>query len=185
MRILEKGRVAALYAGAEGASWVGQDCCFVADREHLPILVNGRRFLLEFVLPRHLMEPGTEPKAFKLGTNKRFLPRRDYREIFIYLLGEGNLMRLTMTDDSLFDLKSDAPLFISTIRAAVCQYVSHNPATKQFLFRADGAYGKLITQTLKTEGDNEAQKQHYRIRPIEQLQGPYFGFELDVLSLTN
>ncbi|WP_104398502.1 hypothetical protein [Vibrio penaeicida] len=182
MKVLEKGRVSALFNGAEGNTWVGRPCYFSVGREHLPLLVNGRRMLLEFKLPKHILDPEAEPKAFKLGINERFLPRRDYREINLYRLTDNNYLEMTVSDTNLFDLKEDSALFIKSLRAAICKYASDNPSTKQFLFRAEGEYSKFIVNTLVEYNDELSEA--YRITPIKELNGPYYGFDLDILSLT-
>ncbi|WP_118984838.1 hypothetical protein [Photorhabdus sp. CRCIA-P01] len=185
MNILEKGKVTALYSGyseTEGSSWVGNLCCFSVDREHLPIVVNGRRFLIEFIIPDHLLDKTVKPRVFDLDINKQFLLRRDHREINIYLLGEGNFMDRTVTDKKLFELNEDSSLFLKTLRYALGKYVSINPSTTQFIFFAQGKYSEFIMNALKVF--EEELSECYRIRIISELQGPYYGFELDILSIT-
>ncbi|OWO82567.1 hypothetical protein [Photorhabdus luminescens] len=185
MNILEQGKVAALYSAyseTEGSSWVGNLCCFSSDREHLPIIVNGRRFLIEFVIPDHLLDKTVKPRVFDLDINKQFLLRRDHREINIYLLGEGNFMDRTTTDKKLFELNEDSTLFIKTLRHALGKYVAINPSTTQFIFFAQGKYSEFIMNALKAVEDELSKR--YRVRIISELQGPYYGFELDIISIT-
>lgn len=183
MRALEKGRVSAMYAGSEGTSWIGRTCCVFYDREFIPFTIDGRRFVLELKLPRHLTEPNCEPKEYKLGINQRFLPRRDYRELYLYELDESNILVLNTGENSSLDLKANGPLLLSTLRNAICQYASEHPTTTQFLFRADGVYAEFITQTMELSPDDPLLK-HYRITRINELEGPYYGFDLTILALT-
>ncbi|NHB95711.1 hypothetical protein [Photorhabdus stackebrandtii] len=185
MNIIEKSKFSALYSGyseTEDSSWVGNLCYFSAGLEHLPIIVNKRRFLIEFVIPKHLLDPTVEPKVFDLDINKQFLLRRDHREINLYSLGEGNYMDRTTTDRKLFELDEDSALFIKTLRQALCKYVSITPSTTQFVFFAQGKYSEFIMNALKEFNDELSR--HYRIRIIPELQGPFYGFELDIISIT-
>nr|WP_241389457.1 MULTISPECIES: hypothetical protein [Serratia]ULG12132.1 hypothetical protein D1p2_00018 [Serratia entomophila]ULG12329.1 hypothetical protein M3p_00031 [Serratia entomophila]ULG12349.1 hypothetical protein M3p_00053 [Serratia entomophila]ULG15959.1 hypothetical protein 591p_00108 [Serratia proteamaculans]ULG18443.1 hypothetical protein Man4p_00126 [Serratia proteamaculans] len=183
MNILEPGHVYALYKDACGAGWVGRLSCFLQSSEFIPFVVGEEKLLLEFVIPRHLMDNTKDPQYFFIDDSKHFLMRRDYREINLYKLSDNNYMGMVRGGDSVFSSPEIGPLFISTVRKVLAYYVSKKTDTTQFIFQAEGAYASFISRAL--ENKNDVLGRNYLVRKISDFIPPYYGFELDIISLTS
>ena len=183
MVILNQGHSHALYKSASKMSWIGRLSSFEKGKEVIPLMIGEDKLILEFVIPEHLMDSDKEPRYYLIDDGKHFLMRRNYREINLYKLTENNFMDMVRGDELTFSSSEFGPMFISTIRKALCFYVSKNPCTTQFVFQAQGRYGQFISSTLANRDDDIAKQ--YRVNVIPDLAPPYYGFELDILSLTN
>lgn len=181
MNILSQGHAHALYKNAKGSGWVGRLSYFERGKELLPLLIGDEHLIIEFVLPEHLLNSDKAPKYYFIDDGVHFLMRKNYREINLYKLSENNYMGMIRGDELTFSSPESGPLFISTIRSALCYYVSINPDTTQFIFQAKGSYGDFISKTLTNRDDEMGQR--YRVNTIPELKAPYYGFELDIVSL--
>lgn len=183
MNILSQGHAQALYKNAAGSGWVGRLSYFETGKEFLPLLIGNEQLIIEFVLPEHLLKSDKEPKYYFIDDGDHFLMRRKYREINLYKFSKNNYMGMIRGDELTFSSSELGPLFISTIRKALCYYVAINPDTTQFIFQAKGLYGDFISRTLTNRDDELGSR--YRINTISEFKAPYYGFELEIISLEN
>lgn len=183
MNILEPGHSYALYKDAHGTGWVGRLSYFQKGKEFIPLVIGDDKFIIEFVIPQHLMDSAKEPQYFFIDDAKHFLMRKDYREINLYKVSANNYMGVVRGDESAFSSPEFGPLFISIIRHALAYFVSKNPGTTQFIFQAEKSYAKFISCALENRMDDLGR--YYSINKISDLSPPYYGFELDVLSLAS
>lgn len=183
MNILEPGHSYALYKNAYGPSWVGRLSYFSKGKEFIPLVVGNERLILEMVIPEHIMDSSKDPKYYLVDDGKYFLMRKNYREINLYKLTDNNYMGMVRGDESLFPSSELGPLFITTIRKALSYYVSLNPETTQFIFEAEGEYGRFMSSALINRADDGEDR--ILINTIPDLIPPYYGFELNIVSLKN
>lgn len=183
MKILSQGHIYALYKDAEKTSWIGRLSYFEHSKEMIPFVINNNKLILELVIPEHFYDKTKSPKYYVINDGQYFLMRLNYREINIYKISENNFMDMITGDESTLFSAEFGPLFISTIRKALCYYVAKNPCTTQFIFEAYGDYGEFIAKTLTQK--NDSLNHDYQINSIPDLVPPYYGFELDILSLVN
>lgn len=181
MYLLDKGLIYAFFSEAkESGVWVGRAGSFIKNKEHLPFTINGKRFILEFVIPDHLLDSKLDPKSFQLDYDKLFLPQREYRILNLYTVDEHDSMEMDFSSEDFFNLKENTFLFITALRKSLLVFVLSNPSITQFFFLAKGAYATLLGVIMDSTDDVS---KVLTLTKIDELNEPIYGFDIHFNTL--
>jgi hypothetical protein len=176
MLILRKAVAEELFRQAKGTMWTGRVFSVDRNRECVPCLVEGNKFILEFNIPYFITQPGFFQDTLIPKTKGGvFVPKLEHRYLDILHVGDnGETQSLCKVEHN---LRPRNPVdFARCMQAAVITFYRSSPQAGQFFFQTDASTRDLLLSVI-TSLPPELQSK-YTFERYDELLEPFLGFSI-------
>lgn len=162
----------ALFKGATWPHWCGRIQSYYPQRECIPLLVDGRKYGLEFRSPAYKNDqPYLEQMPYRDAEGAPFFPVLEHRELSLWTLDENNEINAACffaTDAQTFAASNLA----NAIREAFLLFHRSHPQVSQYFFQAQEDFACFVKAEVFGQLPVGAML-------MEEVAKPYYGFVMN------
>jgi len=168
-----------LFSVATTANWIGRVQAVSTNRECVPMIIEGAKYMLEFSSPAYFQAPGNFEEIFcKKKNGENFLPMLEHRLITFWFdverSDEDGIKPICEADHVLFGAHSGN--LADMLHQAFMTYFETHPQVAQYFFVADVAFATFVHEKILTSA-NPANLE-LNVVLLSDIAAPRYGFEV-------
>nr|WP_241390289.1 hypothetical protein [Serratia proteamaculans] len=170
MRFIDSNIISEIFKFSNNSRWYGNVHSLSQGRECVPIELNKRKMIVEFVSPPYYRDCNEFMKGISISKIK-------YRFISVWYGGESPLdgfTELCMLNKDVFCYNSQ--FFAELLQLAVKTYIDINREVTHYFYESDSSFNNFIVNDVLRDDEKEVKKSE--TNPIKEVIPPYYGFSI-------